>query len=63
MRFWQALVVAQLTAGSVYADRYPAGLHHFAVEGGALLIGAIMWVVLKWTFGPSHQPNVTTEDR
>jgi hypothetical protein len=52
VRFWQALITAQMAAGFVWADRYrEVEWVHLLAEAGSMLIGAIMWVVFKRTFG------------
>lgn len=51
MRFWQAVVVAQLAAGSVYADRYSGdSAEHFLAEFASVAFGAAVWFVLKQCF-------------
>ena len=47
MKFWQALVVAQLTAGSIHADRYHDWLPHIIAESSSALFGLVMWAVFQ----------------
>lgn len=43
MRFRQALVTAQLSAGAVYADRIDGRAGHLLAEILAVAIGAFLW--------------------
>jgi hypothetical protein len=57
MRFWQGYVIAQMAAGSVYADRYRGfTLNHFALEAASVLLAGVLWLVLKSLF-PAHAGN------
>ena len=48
MRFWQALVTAQMAAGSVWADRYRDVLWaHLLAEAGAIIFGLALWIVFE----------------
>lgn len=56
MRFWQALICAQMAAGSVYADRFHDDWwHRVALDSGNVILGAIGWLIFKhvWTPSPS----------
>ena len=53
MRFWQAIVCAEMTGGAVWADRYNDVLWlHMAADTANLLIGAVMWLAFKRIYGP-----------
>jgi len=58
VRFWQAAVMAQMAASSVYADRYAPGLRHMVWEASGLLFGAVGWWLCKRAFGTI--PNEST---
>jgi len=55
MKFWQAVVTAQLAAGSVYADRHAPGVVHFVWEASALAFGALAWWLGAKFFGSVDQ--------
>ncbi len=52
MRFWQAVVVAQMAAGAVYADHLSGHpLLHIATDLANLALGAVMWITFKAAWG------------
>lgn len=57
MRFWQAIVVSQLVAGSVYADRFHGVVQHALVEGSSLLLGAVLWWIGKRAWGTERSSH------
>jgi hypothetical protein len=51
VKFWQALVTAQMAGGSVWADRYHDNLPvHLLAGAGNITIGIIMWLLFRATF-------------
>ena len=55
LRFWQAVVIGQLAAGSVWADRHTGFPAHILAELGSVAIGAIMWIGFRALF--AHHLN------
>lgn len=59
MRFWQAVVVAQMTAGSVWADKYePMTWGHAGADVLNALVGFLAWYVCT-LFWPVEKTSIS----
>jgi len=51
VRFWQALVTAEMAAGAVWADRFHGILWaHLLADAGNVVLSLLMWRAFEWLF-------------